>query len=56
MSRGRIVIVLCLVLCSLAAGACVKYELRTYEIRQRAFAHDPSRLWGDYREEYTFIN
>ncbi len=44
-----------LILCGLSAGACVKYELRTYEIRQRAFTHDPTRLWGDYREEYEFI-
>lgn len=44
-----------LLLCGLSAAACVKYELRTYEIRQRAFAHDPSRLWGDYHEEYEFI-
>ena len=52
---SQIWIAIGLILCGLSAGACVKYELRTYEIRQRAFFHEPARLWGDYHEEYEFI-
>jgi len=53
--NGRIWIVIVLLLCGLSASACVKYEIRTYEIRQRAFTHDSTRLWSDYHEEYEFI-
>jgi hypothetical protein len=36
-------------------SACQTIPTKTYEVRQRAFAYQPSSLVRDYQEEYAYI-
>jgi predicted acylesterase/phospholipase RssA len=45
---------LCLLL-FVGLTACQTIPTKTYEVRQRAFTHQPSSLVRDYQEEYAYI-